>query len=78
MASSSSLAFKVVLHRDAHSGYWAEVPQLKGCYSQGNTRKEALENIQEAIELYIHSVGVYKPRTMKKNEVELHTVLVDA
>jgi predicted RNase H-like HicB family nuclease len=35
-------------------GYWiAEVPSLPGCISQGKTRDEALENVKEAIELYI-------------------------
>lgn len=35
-------------------GYWiAEVPCLSGCISQGATRDEAVENIKEAIELYI-------------------------
>jgi len=35
-------------------GYWvAEVPSLPGCISQGHTFEEALENIKEAIELWI-------------------------
>ena len=44
---------QVVLHKD-EAGYWvAEVPSLPGCNSQGNTRDEALENIREAIDLYL-------------------------
>lgn len=35
-------------------GYWvAECPSLPGCISQGRSREEALENIREAINLYI-------------------------
>ncbi|MCS6919528.1 MAG: type II toxin-antitoxin system HicB family antitoxin [Fimbriimonadales bacterium] len=35
-------------------GYWvAECPSLPGCISQGKTKQEALENIKEAIALYI-------------------------
>jgi predicted RNase H-like HicB family nuclease len=35
-------------------GYWVvTVPSLPGCLSQGKTREEALENIKEAIELWI-------------------------
>ena len=35
-------------------GYWvAECPSLPGCISQGETKKEAISNIKEAIELYI-------------------------
>jgi len=38
----------VVLHKD-ENGYWAEVPALKGCFSQGETLEEITENIKEAI-----------------------------
>ena len=35
-------------------GYFvARVPSLKGCWSQGKTREEALNNIREAIDLYL-------------------------
>ena len=34
-------------------GYWAEVAELPGCGSQGETRPELLENIKEAIETYL-------------------------
>lgn len=34
----------------------AEVPSLPGCISQGRSRKEALDNIREAIELYLESL----------------------
>ena len=33
--------------------YVAEVPSLPGCISQGKTREEAIENIREAIQLYV-------------------------
>ena len=39
-------------------GYWiAECPSLPGCISQGQTREEAIENIREAIALYIEALG---------------------
>ncbi len=38
-------------------GYWiAECPTLPGCISQGQTRQEAIENIREAIALYIEAL----------------------
>ena len=38
-------------------GYWvAECPSLPGCISQGQTREEAIENIREAIALYIEAL----------------------
>ena len=36
--------------------YVAEVPSLPGCISQGESREEALENIREAVELYLESL----------------------
>jgi len=37
--------------------YWvAECPSLPGCISQGKTREEAVENIREAIQLYIEAL----------------------
>ncbi len=45
----------VILHFE-DEGYWVEVPSLPGCYSQGDTREEALINIKEAIELHIESL----------------------
>lgn len=37
-------------------GYFAYVPSLDGCVSQGNSFEEAVTNIKEAIELYIESL----------------------
>lgn len=42
--------YAVVIHEEPSGGYWAEVPALPGCYSQGETVEELLANIREAIE----------------------------
>ena len=47
---------KVILEPSDEGGYTATVPALPGCISEGNTREEALENIREAIELYLEPV----------------------
>ncbi|MGD0779785.1 MAG: type II toxin-antitoxin system HicB family antitoxin [Dehalococcoidales bacterium] len=49
-------SFKVVLEPNELGGYTVYVPLLPGCISEGDTRKEALANIKEAIELYIESL----------------------
>jgi predicted RNase H-like HicB family nuclease len=41
--------FAVVIHADPEGGFWAEVPALPGCYSQGDTIEELKQNVQEAI-----------------------------
>jgi predicted RNase H-like HicB family nuclease len=43
----------VVLEPSDEGGYTAIVPALPGCISEGDTRDEALANIQEAIQLYL-------------------------
>ena len=43
------MKFLVTLDRDEDGFVVAECPQLPGCFSQGKTRQEALENIREAI-----------------------------
>lgn len=47
------MRYTVILESEADGGYVAIVPALPGCVSQGNSRADALANIQEAIELYI-------------------------
>ncbi len=45
----------VIMH-PGEDGYWViECPSLPGCISQGKTQAEALENIHEAIEVWIES-----------------------
>ena len=41
--------YAVVIHQDDEGGFWAEVPALPGCYSQGETINELMENVREAI-----------------------------
>jgi predicted RNase H-like HicB family nuclease len=44
------MKIKVVVHEAEEGGYWAEVPALPGCASQGETLQELLSNLNEAIE----------------------------
>ena len=52
---------KVVIEEGEDGYYVASVPSLKGCWSQGKTRDEALKNIREAIELYLEPDDVVPP-----------------
>lgn len=47
------MRYTVVLEQEADGGFVVSVPVLPGCVSQGDTREEALANIQEAIQLYL-------------------------
>ena len=44
------MTLKVLIHTAEEGGYWAEVPALPGCVSQGETMDEMRTNIREAIE----------------------------
>ena len=44
------MKIKVVVHDAEEGGYWAEVPSIPGCATQGETMEELLENLNEAVE----------------------------
>jgi predicted RNase H-like HicB family nuclease len=53
------MKFRVMIQRDEDGFYVAEVPALPGCISQGPTRPEALDNVREAIALYLESLKAH-------------------
>ncbi len=53
------MKYRVLIEQDEDGVFVAEVPSLPGCISQGNTRKEALRNIQEAIAVYLESLKAH-------------------
>jgi predicted RNase H-like HicB family nuclease len=44
------MKIKVIVHDAEEGGYWAEVPAIPGCATQGETFEELLHNLYEAIE----------------------------
>ncbi|HMQ53258.1 MAG TPA: type II toxin-antitoxin system HicB family antitoxin [Anaerolineae bacterium] len=44
------MKLKVIVHKAEEGGYWAEVPAILGCATQGETFEELLENLYEAVE----------------------------
>ena len=45
--------FKAVVHAEAEGGYWAEVPELPGCFTQGDSLDEVYHNLAEAIACHL-------------------------
>ena len=41
--------YAIVIHEEPEGGFWAEVPALPGCYSQGESMAELMDNVREAI-----------------------------
>ena len=44
------MKLKVVIHEADEGGYWAEVPSIPGCVTQGDSFEELLSNLYEAVE----------------------------
>jgi predicted RNase H-like HicB family nuclease len=50
------MKLKVILQQDEDGRYNASCPELKGCHSFGDTVEDALNNLREAVELYLEDV----------------------
>ena len=44
------MKLKVIIHESDEGGFWAEVPSIPGCATQGETMQELIENIYDAVE----------------------------
>ena len=62
------MKLKVIIHEAEEGGYWAQVPAIKGCATQGETFQELLQNIYEAVDACL-SVDVEKPKKQDKAKV---------
>ncbi|MFY9233188.1 MAG: type II toxin-antitoxin system HicB family antitoxin [Fimbriimonadaceae bacterium] len=65
------MKLKVVIEPGEQSGFVAHVPALPGCWSQGATREEALDNIREAAEGWLEAQQDRMERTDPPARVEL-------
>ncbi len=54
-ALSESGSLRAIVHADPESGYWTEVPDLPGCYTQAETLDELVLNLQEAVEGWLEA-----------------------
>lgn len=53
------MKYRVLIEQDEDGMYVAEVPSLPGCISQGRTRQQAIENIRQAIAVYLESLEAH-------------------
>jgi antitoxin HicB len=63
--------FTVLLFEEAEGGYSVEVPELPGCFTEGDTLEEALANAREAIQCYLDPAKRPAARKMQVQEVEV-------
>jgi predicted RNase H-like HicB family nuclease len=59
MEANMEYNFTVILEREDEGGYHAFCPALKGCHTQGETYEEAMNNITDAINLYLESLRAH-------------------
>ncbi len=62
------MKIKVIVHEAEEGGYWAEVPSIPGCATQGETFEELLKNLYAAVEGCL-SVEVSAPKATGKDRV---------
>ena len=62
------MKLKIIVHDAEEGGFWAEVPALPGCATQGETFEELLENLYEAVEGWL-SVDVKRPSRDRRARV---------
>lgn len=72
----SAKGFPVVLEPDQHGGYVVTCPIIPGCYSQGDSLQEALDNIREAIELCLEDYRERGEPTPNPDAVTIGNVVV--
>jgi predicted RNase H-like HicB family nuclease len=62
------MKLKIVIHEAEEGGYWAEVPAIPGCATQGDTFEQLLQNLYEAIDACL-SVDVSNLKSSGKDRV---------
>jgi predicted RNase H-like HicB family nuclease len=58
----------IIIEKDKY-GYYAFCPELKGCHSQGDSLDEVLENIKEAIQLYLETLSPEEKDLLLSKEI---------
>jgi predicted RNase H-like HicB family nuclease len=62
------MKLQVVIHEAEEGGYWAEVPAIPGCATQGETNEELLQNLYETVEGCL-SIPLKKNKKTKKDRI---------
>jgi predicted RNase H-like HicB family nuclease len=66
----------VIIEQD-DNGYYAFCPQLKGCHTQGDSIEEAMNNIKEAISLYLETLSSEEKIQYLSHEILTTSMEVD-
>jgi len=61
--------FDVVIIEDETGGYIAFVPALPGCHTQGDSLNELMDNVKEAVELYLETLTEGEKKELLRQKV---------
>ena len=70
------MRYRILIEQDENGVFVAECPSLPGCISQGNTRREAISNIHDAIRGYLESLKKHNepvPPSIQEEIIEITT-----
>ncbi|MBI4723302.1 MAG: type II toxin-antitoxin system HicB family antitoxin [Candidatus Stahlbacteria bacterium] len=70
------MSYKVIIEEENDGRYSASCPGLPGCYSWGHSKKEALENIKEAIEGYLEVADELINEKLRNKKAVLEEITV--
>ena len=65
------MKIKAIVHPAEEGGYWAEVPALPGCITEGDTMEELIANLKDAIDGWLEVAGSQKLVESKAQVLEL-------
>ena len=68
------MKLKVIIEQGEDAGFVAHVPALKGCWSQGVSRQEALDNVREAVEAWLETEQDKPDKIPGRADIELLNV----
>ena len=62
------MKIKAIIHSAEEGGYWAEVPELVGCITEGDTMEEVMANLKDAIEGWLDVANSRKTKYFPTSE----------
>lgn len=65
------MKIRAIVHKAEEGGFWAEVPALPGCVTQGETLREIRKNLKEAIALWLEAGQEGRTPTPEDQVLEL-------
>ncbi|MFN6536582.1 MAG: type II toxin-antitoxin system HicB family antitoxin [Nostoc sp. EkiNYC01] len=65
------MKIKAIIHSAEEGGYWAEVPALPGCITEGDTMEEVVANLKDAIEGWLEVANGYHTAESTDKVVEI-------